>query len=144
MKRTRAEAVCGHWGVIGRHSAPCIRVPGHNGPHGCACGQEWPQDWCRAADTAAEGLIATTAEHRVCCLPAGHDGPHRNQTGDEWPQGFTAFCCQCARRTRAPIQVRYIERPSGPGVAVYACPECAPHLSPGPSPDELQPPTQTL
>ena len=103
MKQTRAEAICGHWFTIGRHSAPCAEPPGHDGWHRCRCGMEWP------------------------------------------PAGASAFiCCECGRDTAAPVQVRYIERPSAPGVAVYACPDCAPWLSPRPGPDDLLPPTQTL
>lgn len=55
-----------------------------------------------------------------------------------------AVCCQCRRWTTAPVEVRYVERPSGPGVALHACPVCAPHVTHGPTPDELLPTTQPL
>lgn len=48
-------------------------------------------------------------------------------------------CCRCGRETAAPVGVRYIERASGPGVTLYACPDCAPHLTPGPLPAESAP-----
>ena len=38
----------------------------------------------------------------------------------------TAVCCRCERDTVAPVPVRYVERASGPGVTVYACPDRAP------------------
>ncbi|MEV0438964.1 hypothetical protein AB0I84_09430 [Streptomyces spectabilis] len=52
-----------------------------------------------------------------------------------------AVCCRCKRLTAAPVPVRYIERASGPGWTLYACPDCAPHLTPGPLPAETAPPT---
>ncbi|WP_167350592.1 hypothetical protein [Streptomyces yangpuensis] len=42
--------------------------------------------------------------------------------------------------TVAPVAVRHIERASGPGVTVYACPDCAPLLTPGPLPAETASP----
>jgi hypothetical protein len=53
-----------------------------------------------------------------------------------------AICCRCNRDTAAPIAVRYIERPSGPGVPVYACPDCAPKINHRPHPDDLTSPTE--
>ncbi|MFF7689693.1 hypothetical protein ACFZB6_26550 [Streptomyces syringium] len=41
-------------------------------------------------------------------------------------------CCECDIATTAPVEVRYIERQSGPGFPLYACPRCAPRLVPGP------------
>lgn len=49
---------------------------------------------------------------------------------------MTADRVLCERETVAPVAVRYIERESGPGVTLYACPDCAPHLAPGPLPAE--------
>ncbi len=49
-------------------------------------------------------------------------------------------CCRCERMTVAPVAVRHIERASGPGVTVYACPDCAPLLTPGPLPAETASP----
>lgn len=51
-----------------------------------------------------------------------------------------AVCCRCKRLTFAPVAVRYVERVSGPGRTLYACPDCAPHLAPGPLPAETAPP----
>jgi len=51
-----------------------------------------------------------------------------------------AVCCRCKRLTFAPVAVRYVERVSGPGWTLYACPDCAPHLAPGPLPAETAPP----
>ncbi|WP_431044433.1 hypothetical protein ACQUSR_22660 [Streptomyces sp. P1-3] len=51
-------------------------------------------------------------------------------------------CCRCERMTVAPVAVRYVERASGSGVTLYACPDCAPHLTPGPLPAETAPPTR--
>ncbi|AVH99604.1 hypothetical protein C5L38_13055 [Streptomyces sp. WAC00288] len=49
-----------------------------------------------------------------------------------------AVCCRCGRRTDVPVEVGYHERQSGPGVAVYACPEHAVVVVPGPVPGELE------
>ncbi|MBT2489993.1 hypothetical protein J7E96_16005 [Streptomyces sp. ISL-96] len=51
-----------------------------------------------------------------------------------------AVYCRCERLTLAPVAVRYIEPASGPGVTLYACPDCAPRLTPGPLPAETAPP----
>ncbi|MFE0425934.1 hypothetical protein [Streptomyces sp. NPDC058953] len=48
------------------------------------------------------------------------------------PEPLTAVCCVCARTTTAPVEVAYIERASGPGRVVYACPEDAAIPTPGP------------
>ncbi|MFF4220668.1 hypothetical protein [Streptomyces nondiastaticus] len=48
-----------------------------------------------------------------------------------------AECCECGIRTNAPVVVRHIEQSSGPGVTLYACPPCAPTLTPGPHPDDV-------
>ncbi|MFD9817287.1 hypothetical protein [Streptomyces sp. NPDC059080] len=50
-----------------------------------------------------------------------------------------AICCRCVRETTAPVAVRYIDRTSGPGVTLHACPDCAPHLIPGPLLWEIAP-----
>lgn len=50
------------------------------------------------------------------------------------------ICCHCERETTAPVPVRYIESPSGPGRTLYACPDCAPKLTPGPLPGETTAP----
>ncbi|MGW4205203.1 hypothetical protein [Streptomyces sp. NPDC004726] len=54
----------------------------------------------------------------------------------ELPPAHSALCCLCGRYTTAPVVVRYVERSSGPGLIVYACPEDAMALAPGPGPDE--------
>lgn len=55
----------------------------------------------------------------------------------ELPPTRAAHCCRCERWTGTPVEVRYIERASGPGVTLYACPDHAQDLIPGPLPGEL-------
>ncbi|MFF9074028.1 hypothetical protein ACF1BP_07625 [Streptomyces sp. NPDC014735] len=50
---------------------------------------------------------------------------------------MTVYCCRCSREAEAPIPVGHVERASGPSVTVYACPDCAPQVAPGPLWDEL-------
>lgn len=50
--------------------------------------------------------------------------------------GHVALCVECRTITRAPIPVRYIQGNSGPGTTLYACPNCAPKLGAGPTPDD--------
>lgn len=50
--------------------------------------------------------------------------------------GRVVLCVECKTLTRAPIPVRYIESNSGPGTTLYACPNCAPKLGAGPTPDD--------
>jgi len=52
---------------------------------------------------------------------------------------MTAVCLLCTRETVAPVAVGYIERASGPGVTIYACPDHAPDFIPGPLPAEMPP-----
>lgn len=47
-----------------------------------------------------------------------------------------ALCCRCKRWTYAPVEVGYIERQSGPGVALWGCPSHAVAMIPGPVPGE--------
>lgn len=47
---------------------------------------------------------------------------------NEPPESSGARCCRCKRWTYAPVPVRYIERQSGPGVTLYACPAHAVEL----------------
>ncbi|MET9148331.1 hypothetical protein [Streptomyces sp. NPDC004042] len=55
------------------------------------------------------------------------------------PRG--AVCVRCRTWTYAPVPVRHIERQSGPGVTLYACPTHAVDLWAGPTPgDELRAP----
>lgn len=51
-----------------------------------------------------------------------------------------ARCCRCRNWTTAPVPVRYIERASGPGMILYACPSHAVAFTPGPIPGELDNP----
>lgn len=53
------------------------------------------------------------------------------------PPAHRTHCCDCHRPTAAAIAVRWIHTASGPGHTLYACPHCAPTLTPGPTPDEL-------
>ncbi|WP_367135072.1 MULTISPECIES: hypothetical protein [Streptomyces] len=48
-----------------------------------------------------------------------------------------AECCRCGTRTSAPVVVRHLITGSGHGVTLYACPSCAPTLTPGPHPDDV-------
>ncbi|MGW4201229.1 hypothetical protein [Streptomyces sp. NPDC004726] len=47
------------------------------------------------------------------------------------PEPLTADCTHCHRPTHAPIPIRWTEHSLH-----YACPQCAPHLTPGPTPNE--------
>ena len=49
-----------------------------------------------------------------------------------------ALCCHCQRLTYAPVTIGYIQRPSGPGVTLYACPDHVTESAPGPIPDDLR------
>lgn len=51
--------------------------------------------------------------------------------------GFVALCIRCHRNTTAPTPVRWIESTSGPGTTLYACPDHAPELGAGPTPDDV-------
>jgi hypothetical protein len=42
------------------------------------------------------------------------------------------MCVRCQRITEVPVLVREVHAGSGPGFNVYACPDCAPHITPGP------------
>ncbi len=48
-----------------------------------------------------------------------------------------ALCTRCQRTTRAPVPVRWESMSSGPDRAVYACPDCALRLTPGPGRAEV-------
>lgn len=48
------------------------------------------------------------------------------------PPALVVVCCGCGCLTGAPVEVRYVERASGPGAALYACPDCVHRYSPGP------------
>lgn len=61
----------------------------------------------------------------------------RDGLTDAPPVGDVALCVKCRRLTTAPVPVRYIESTSGPGTALWACPEHAEGLTPGPMPGEL-------
>ncbi|MFF1732873.1 hypothetical protein [Streptomyces sp. NPDC058247] len=51
--------------------------------------------------------------------------------------GDVALCVECHRLTTAPVAVRWIESASGPGTTLWACPEHATEVTPGPTPGEL-------
>ncbi len=48
-----------------------------------------------------------------------------------------ARCCRCQQWTYAAVQVRYVERASGPGVTLYACPSHAVAFGAGPTPEDV-------
>ncbi|MFE6159949.1 hypothetical protein ACFQ7F_13675 [Streptomyces sp. NPDC056486] len=50
--------------------------------------------------------------------------------------GHVALCAECHELTTAPVAVRWIQSTSGPGTTLYACPNCAPKLGAGPTPDD--------
>ncbi|MEV7278132.1 hypothetical protein [Streptomyces sp. NPDC093111] len=54
------------------------------------------------------------------------------------PELTGAMCSRCHHWTAAPVPVRYVERVSGPGVTLYACPSHAVAMIPGPMPGELE------
>lgn len=49
---------------------------------------------------------------------------------------MNATCCICHRLSHTARPVRYIERASGPGHTLYACPSCAPTLARAATPQE--------
>ncbi|MET8982570.1 hypothetical protein ABZX85_44035 [Streptomyces sp. NPDC004539] len=46
---------------------------------------------------------------------------------------FTAPCCRCERRTGAAVACRDIHHTSGPGITLYACPDCILTVGVGPT-----------
>ncbi|WP_327375737.1 hypothetical protein OG393_18330 [Streptomyces sp. NBC_01216] len=52
--------------------------------------------------------------------------------------GHVALCVKCHTLTNAPVAVRWIQSNSGPGTTLYACPDHAAELAPGPLPGELE------
>ncbi|WP_445269076.1 hypothetical protein [Streptomyces sp. DSM 41634] len=52
-------------------------------------------------------------------------------------RGRVALCITCKQVTTAPVAVREIHSTSGPGTTLYACPEHAESVAPGPMPGEL-------
>lgn len=49
------------------------------------------------------------------------------------PTVFRADCVECGRATTAAVPVRWAQAGE---IVLYACPHCAPFLTPGPAPDE--------
>ncbi|MFF2788661.1 hypothetical protein ACFVT6_18125 [Streptomyces sp. NPDC058049] len=58
------------------------------------------------------------------------------------PLGNVAVCVKCHCLTATPVAVRHIESTSGPGTTLWACPEHAASVAPGPMPGELVWPRQ--
>ncbi|MFB6955272.1 hypothetical protein ACFCXP_37135 [Streptomyces niveus] len=58
-------------------------------------------------------------------------------TAEPSPAPSGARCCRCRQWTYAPVPVRYIERESGPGFTLYACPNHAVALGAGPTPEDV-------
>ncbi|MEU0986358.1 hypothetical protein [Streptomyces sp. NPDC005953] len=52
------------------------------------------------------------------------------------PTVFCADCVECGRATAAAVPVRWTHAGE---ILLYACPHCAPLLTPGPAPDEYAP-----
>ncbi|MGW6459238.1 hypothetical protein ACWF94_25495 [Streptomyces sp. NPDC055078] len=52
------------------------------------------------------------------------------------PASFTAVCTRCDRTTTAAVPIGWTQPPGARGHTLYACPECAPLLTPGPTPGE--------
>lgn len=53
------------------------------------------------------------------------------------PTVHAALCIKCHQLTKRPVAVRWIQSNSGPGTTLWACPEHAEELTPGPMPGEL-------
>ncbi|WP_405817283.1 hypothetical protein OG241_22420 [Streptomyces sp. NBC_01390] len=53
------------------------------------------------------------------------------------PTPSGALCCHCGRWSVAAVACRHIERVSGPGVTLYACPECLPVVGVGPTGNDV-------
>ncbi|WP_405793372.1 hypothetical protein [Streptomyces sp. NBC_01506] len=58
-------------------------------------------------------------------------------TAEPSPAPTGARCCRCRNWTYAPVAVRWIQRPSGTGTTLYACPSHAVALNAGPTPDDV-------
>lgn len=54
------------------------------------------------------------------------------------PAVTVALCVRCEALTSAPVPVRWIESGCGPGTTLWACPQHATELAPGPMPGELE------
>ena len=63
---------------------------------------------------------------RVPALP-DREGA-RPVTSQPTHKAHAAICLRCETTTRQPVQARVIDPGSGPLRALYACPDCAPHL----------------
>lgn len=48
-----------------------------------------------------------------------------------------ALCCNCGRWSVAAVACRHIERMSGAGVTLYACPDCLPIVGIGPTNNDV-------
>ncbi len=53
-------------------------------------------------------------------------------------------CCACGRLTEAPVPIRDHITPRGTAHTQIACPDCAPHLTPGPLTPDTPPPMPLL
>jgi len=62
---------------------------------------------------------------------------NRDALTSEPPSPFEAPCCRCERWTGAAVACRFIERASGPGVTLYACPDCVLTVGVGPTTDDV-------
>ncbi|HEY8977995.1 MAG TPA: hypothetical protein VIU15_00240 [Streptomyces sp.] len=60
------------------------------------------------------------------------------------PAPFRAPCCHCGRWSSAAIACRHIERASGPGFTLYACPDCVVIVGVGAVADDVLTPPPAL
>jgi hypothetical protein len=143
----------------GSHRLPCVRDIGHDEAHLDAFGETWPRscDDCGTLESPLESplesMTVTDTDGTVwdghLCRPYEGTATAPEPVVDE-DQAESAhekilepnvlptvrrpvrMCVRCERITTAPVVVSEVHQNSGPGFAVYACPDCAPHFPPVP------------
>ncbi|MCX5203898.1 hypothetical protein OG897_20875 [Streptomyces sp. NBC_00237] len=108
-----------HGPAIGINRIPCVLPKHDQGDHANAYAQTWTNTSTDTGQTDTDG-----DEHMT-----------REWLNGTLPEPTPALCIGCKCLTTAPVVVRCIESASGPGTTLYACPTCAPKLTPGPTPD---------
>ncbi|MEO3976416.1 hypothetical protein [Streptomyces sp. CAU 1734] len=53
------------------------------------------------------------------------------------PEPFSAVCVHCGQKSSGAVVVGHVDRPSGPPVTLYACPDDAVRYDAGPSPFDM-------